>query len=102
MLTSVCTQECLQSFQYEHSLNRLYIKVLGESILGNTLGNTGKTIFAMVVQGATIGIGVAAALLFGILVNYNLIFFILPIYCLMITMLIALLTASRFDAMEQW
>ena len=82
--------------------NRLYIKVLGESILGNTLGNTGKTIFAMVVQGATIGIGVAAALLFGILVNYNLIFFILPIYCLMITMLIALLTASRFDAMEQW
>ena len=82
--------------------NRLYIKILGESILGNTLGNTGKTIFAMVVQGATIGIGVAAALLFGILVNYNLIFFILPIYCLMITMLIALLTASRFDAMEQW
>ena len=26
--------------------NRLYIKILGESILGNTLGNTGQTIFA--------------------------------------------------------
>lgn len=82
--------------------NRLYVKILSESILGNTLGVTGKNIFSMLVQGGVIGIGVAIAAVLGILINFNLVFLIIPIYSMMVTALIACLTASRFGTMEQW
>ena len=81
--------------------NRLYIKVLGESIFGNTLGETAKQFFRMGVQGGIIGIGVVLAVVAGIL-NFNLLFLIVPVYSMIITVLIAALSLPRFESMEQW
>ena len=82
--------------------NRLYIKILGESILGSTLGSTGKNLFAMAVQGGILGAGIGLAALMGFRINYNFVFPIMLIYSMMITVLIALLTVGRFETMEQW
>ena len=82
--------------------NRLYIKILGESILGSTLGNTGKSIFAMAVQGGILGVGIGLAALMGFLINFNFVFPIILIYSMIVTVLIALLTVGRFETMEQW
>lgn len=82
--------------------NRLYIKILGESLLGAALGKTGKGIFGMAVQGGILGVGIALAALMGVLINYNLVFPIIFIYSMIVTVLIAFLTAGRFETMEQW
>lgn len=82
--------------------NRLYIKILGESILGSTLGNTGKSIFAMAVQGGILGVGIGLAALMGFFIHYNFVFPIMLIYSMIVTVLIALLTVGRFETMEQW
>lgn len=81
--------------------NRLYVKVLGESILGRTLGETAKQFFRMGVQGGVIGIGIVLAVVAGFL-NFNLLFLIVPVYSMIITVLIAALSVPRFETMEQW
>ena len=82
--------------------NRLYIKILAESILGNTLGNMGKNLFEMAVQGGILGVGIAVAALAGYFINFNLVFPIILIYSMIVTTLIALVTVGRFETMEQW
>ena len=82
--------------------NRLYIKVLGDSLLGDTLGTTGKQFFLLGVQGGILGIGALASIPAAYLINANLLFLIVPIYSMIITVLIAALTVPRFECMEQW
>lgn len=82
--------------------NRLYIKVLGDSLLGNTLGITGKQFFLLGVQGGILGIGALACIPASLLINANLVFLIAPVYSMIITVLIAALTVPRFECMEQW
>ena len=82
--------------------NRLYIKVLGDSLLGDTLGTTGKQFFLLAVQGGILGIGALVSIPAAYLINTNLLFLIVPIYSMIITVLIAALTVPRFECMEQW
>lgn len=82
--------------------NRLYIKILGESLLGDTLGATGKQFFLLGVQGGVLGIGALLAVPAAIFINENLLFLIVPVYSMMITVLIAALAIPRFECMEQW
>ena len=82
--------------------NRLYIKVLGDSLLGDTLGTTGKQFFLLAVQGGILGIGALVSIPASYFINTNLLFLIVPIYSMMITVLIAALTVPRFECMEQW
>ena len=82
--------------------NRLYIKVLGESLLGETLGATGKQFFLMGVQGGIFGLGALLAVPAAIFVHENLLFLIVPVYSMMITGCIAALAVPRFACMEQW
>lgn len=81
--------------------NRLYIKVLGESIFGCTLGETAKQFFRMGVQGGVIGIGIGIAVLASFL-NFNLLFLIMLLYSMIVTVLMAALSVPRFEVMEQW
>ena len=82
--------------------NRLYIKVLGDSLLGDTLGTTGKQFFLLAVQGGILGIGALVSIPAAYLINTNLLFLIVPVYSMIITVLIAALTVPRFECMEQW
>ena len=81
--------------------NRLYIKVLGDSLLGDTLGTTGKQFFLLGVQGGILGIGALISIPAAYFINTNLLFLIVPIYSMIITVLIAALAVPRFECMEQ-
>ena len=76
--------------------------MLGDSLLGNTLGITGKQFFLLGVQGGILGIGALACIPASLLINVNLVFLIAPVYSMIITVLIAALTVPRFECMEQW
>ena len=76
--------------------------MLGDSLLGDTLGTTGKQFFLLAVQGGILGIGALVSIPAAYLINTNLLFLIVPIYSMIITVLIAALTVPRFECMEQW
>ena len=68
ILLNVLFYVCLQA-------NKLYFSVLSESLLGNVLGNTGKTILRMVGQMIVITIAVVIAAVVTIAVNFTAGFF---------------------------
>lgn len=94
LVSAVVTYVILQA-------SRLYVKVLGESIFGASLGETAKSFFRLGVQGGVIGIGVVIAIVTGML-NLKFLFLIIPVYSMIITVLIAALSVPRFESMEQW
>lgn len=81
--------------------NKLYMRVLAESIMGNTLGQTGRSFVYLICQSAVLGLGVVLGVLGAALISMKLLFPILMIYCILIVMLIMLLASSRFGEMEQ-
>lgn len=81
--------------------NKLYLKVLFEALLGDTFGKTLKGIIQSVTQLSILGLGIGAALIAGIFISYNLVFPIVMIYSMIVTVMIALLAAARFETMEQ-
>ena len=81
--------------------NKLYMRVLAESIMGNTLGQTGRNLVYMLCQSAVLGMGVMLAVLGTVFISAKLLFPILMIYCILITILVMFLASSRFGQMEQ-
>lgn len=81
--------------------NKLYMKVLFEALLGDTFGKTAKGIIQAVTQMSILGIGIGLAVAAGIFISYNLVFPIVIIYSMIVTVMIALLAAVRFETMEQ-
>lgn len=81
--------------------NRMYIKVIAQCLLGDTLGKTGKDIVRAVLQMTILGIGVAVSVLVGILIRMDLVFPIILIYSMIVTVIIGLLASIRFHSMEQ-
>ena len=81
---------------------KLYTKVLIDSFLRNSLGETVKQLVRLGVQGGIIGIGVLLAVVAVVLQNFNFAFFVILIYGMIMAVVIGLLTVSRFAIMEQY
>lgn len=81
--------------------NKLYLRILADALLGDTLGQTGKNIMRIFIQSAMLGLGVLLALLGGMLINMRLVFPIVLVYSIITTAVIASLAIGRFGNMEQ-
>lgn len=93
ILLNVLFYVCLQA-------NKLYFSVLSESLLGNVLGNTGKTILRMVGQMIVITIAVVIAAVVTIAVNFTAGFLAMCLYMLVMAALVALGGSVAFAKME--
>ena len=65
------------------------------------LGRTGQDVVRAFFQMFVLGIGVGIAALAGILIGMDLVFPIALIYSIIVTVIIGLIAAIRFDSMEQ-
>lgn len=81
--------------------NRMYSKVLAQCVVGDVLGRTGQDVVRAFFQMFVLGIGVMAAALAGIFISMDLVFPIALIYSMIVTVIIGLIAAIRFDSMEQ-
>lgn len=81
--------------------NRLYMRVLVQCLVGDLLGKTGQNLIRVLMQMFILGIGIAAAVLIGVIVNMNLIFPVVLVYTLAVTVLTGLIASVRFETMEQ-
>ncbi|MGC4018070.1 MAG: putative ABC exporter domain-containing protein [Muricomes sp.] len=81
--------------------NRMYTRVVAQCLLGDTLGKTGQDIVRVCIQMTLLGLGVAAAVLVGVIVNVDFVFPIVLIYSIIITIIVALIASVRFQSMEQ-
>lgn len=81
--------------------NRLYSKVVVETMIGDILGKTGKSYVVAFLQMFILGIGIGIAAMVGILIRLDLVFPIILIYSMIVTVVIALLASIRFGMMEQ-
>lgn len=80
--------------------NRMYSKVLAQCVVGDVLGRTGQDVVSFF-QMFVLGIGVMVAALAGIFISMDLVFPIALIYSMIVTVIIGLIAAIRFDSMEQ-
>lgn len=81
--------------------NRLYLKVIAQWLVGELLGKTGQELIRALMQMVILGLGAGIAVGIGFLIDFNFIFPLLLVYSLIVTFLIGLLAAIRFDSMEQ-
>lgn len=81
--------------------NRLYTKVIAQSLLGEVLGKTGQDFLRVFIQMLVLGFGAGAAVMIGMFLNLDFVFPILLIYSIMVTVAMALLASLRFETMEQ-
>lgn len=81
--------------------NKMYAKVIVQCIVGDFLGKTVQELLRVFIQMFLIGIGIAAAVAAGMLININWVFPIILIYSMIVTMLLGALASIRFDSMEQ-
>ena len=70
-------------------------------MVGELLGKTGQELIRGLMQMVILGLGAGIAVLVGLLIDPDLVFPILLIYSLIVTTLVGLLAAIRFDSMEQ-
>lgn len=81
--------------------NRMYSKVLAQCVVEDVLGRTGQDVVRAFFQMFVLGIGVMVAALAGIFISMDLVFPIALIYSMIVTVIIGLIAAIRFDSMEQ-
>ena len=81
--------------------NKLYLKVIAQWMVGELLGKTGQELIRGLMQMVILGLGAGIVVLVGLLNDPDLVFPILLIYSLIVTTLVGLLAAIRFDSMEQ-
>lgn len=84
---------CLQA-------NRLYYGMLADALIGNILGNTGRTLVKVLFQGIAITIGIIAALAAGILVSVEAGFFMMIVVMGLLTFAGAAAASVSFTKME--
>lgn len=77
------------------------VNVLAQCVVGDVLGRTGQDVVRAFFQMFVLGIGVTAAALAGIFISMDLVFPIALIYSMIVTVIIGLIAAIRFDSMEQ-
>lgn len=81
--------------------NKLYMRVLAESIMGNSFGTTGRQIVYLLIQSFILGIGIVVAVPVGIFFGMFWVFPMLIVYCGLIMILMMFLASIRFEQMEQ-
>lgn len=81
--------------------NKLYLRVFADSLLGETLGTTGKSILRSLIQSGIIGVGIFAAFMAYILAGGAAVYLVGLIYVSLVTVIVALLAVGRFGQMEQ-
>ena len=81
--------------------NKLYMRVFAESVIGSSLGTTGRQFVYMLFQSAILGMGIAFGVVAGIFLGMFWVFPILILYCMLMMILIMFLASSRFEKMEQ-
>lgn len=80
--------------------NRLYYNMLADAIVGNSLGNTGRSMVKLLFQGIAIGIGVTAAAVGGIFLGIEAGFFIMILIMSLLTFAGAAIASISFGRME--
>ena len=81
--------------------NKLYMRVLADSILGASSGVNVRNMIYMLFQSATLGMGALFGAVAGIFISMRLLFPVILIYSILMVILIGLLASSRFGEMEQ-
>lgn len=81
--------------------NKLYMRVLAESLIGSSLGTTGRQIVYMLIQSFILGIGIVIAVPVGIFLGMFWVFPALILYCSLTMILVMFLASIRFEQMEQ-
>ncbi len=84
---------CLQA-------NRLYYNMLADALIGNLLGNTGRSLVKVLFQGIAMGIGITAAVIFGLLLGIEAGFFIMIVVMGLLTFAGAAIASISFTRME--
>ncbi len=84
---------CLQA-------NRLYYGMLADALIGNLLGNTGRTLIKTLFQGIAILIGIIAAIVAGIVVSVEAGFFVMILAMGLLTFAGAVAASVSFTRME--
>ncbi|MCI8482934.1 MAG: hypothetical protein HFH41_01175 [Lachnospiraceae bacterium] len=92
-ILTVLLYVCLQA-------NRLYYGMLSDAIIGNTLGNTGRTLIKMLLQMLAIGIGITAAAIAGIVLGIEAGFFVMILVMGLLTFAGAAAGSVSFTRME--
>lgn len=82
--------------------NKLYLNVLSEAILGNVLGNTGKTLLRMLFQGIAIVIAIYLAVICGMIFGVTTGFAAMIIATVVLTIAVAVGASTAFDRMESY
>lgn len=81
--------------------NKLYMRVFAESIIGSSLGVTGRQFIYMLFQSAILGMGIVFGVMAGIFLGMFWVFPVLIVYCICMMALIMVLASVRFERMEQ-
>lgn len=81
--------------------NKLYMRVFAESIIGSSLGVTGRQFVYMLFQSAILGMGIVFGVMAGIFLGMFWVFPVLIVYCICMMALIMVLASVRFERMEQ-
>lgn len=81
--------------------NKLYMRVLADSILGASAGVNVRNMVYMLFQSATLGMGALFGALAAVFINEKLLFLVIFIYSILIVVIIAFLASSRFGEMER-
>lgn len=81
--------------------NKLYMRVLVDSILGASAGVNVRNMVYMLFQSATIGMGAMFGALAAAFIHIKLLFPVIFIYSILIVIIIAFLASARFGEMEK-
>ncbi len=84
---------CLQA-------NRLYYGMLADALIGNILGNTGRTLVKVLFQGIAIMIGISAAVVAGLVVSAEAGFLVMIVVMGLLTFAGAAVSSVSFTKME--
>ena len=79
----------------------LYGIVFAKMLLGNTMGNTGRTILRLLIQSAVLGVGVLISVAAAIFLNPEVVFAVMLVYSLAATVIVALFASMKFEVLEQ-
>jgi len=80
--------------------NKLYMSMLSDTLVGNRLGDTFKSLIRLFLQGIAMGISIVAAVVAGILVSPIVGFAVMIIVTLFVTVCGALGSSAMFERME--
>lgn len=80
--------------------NRLYYGMLSEAMIGKSLGNTGRTLLKMFLQGIAIGIGITVAAIGYFIVGLEVAFFLMVLVMGLLTFAGAAGASVSFSRME--